>query len=287
MAKIDIYAMVTDRLIADLENGVIPWEKPWTGTADGAISGATGKPYSLINQWLLREPGRYYTFQQVKKQGGYVRKGEHGHTVVFWKVCVVKETQTDGTEKEKKVPVLRQFTVFHESQCEGLPVEPEKPVQTAEQNRDCEAVVTDYVKRSGVTFESVKSGEAYYSPVRDLVHVPLMGQFAKTAEYYSTVFHELTHSTGHKSRLNRIKTGVVAAFGGEDYSKEELVAEIGAAALCNMMGVESPSSFKNNTAYIQSWLKALKNDKRMIIHAASQAEKAVRLILGETETAEA
>lgn len=284
----DIYSAVTDRIIAELESGLIPWEKPWTGTADSAISGATNKPYSLINQLLLREPGRYYTFNQVKKLGGHVKKGEHGKVVVFWKICVVKESQTDGTEKEKKVPVLRQFTVFHENQCEGLPAKSEQPpVVTAETDRDCEAVLSDYISHSGIKFESEKSGRAYYSPMMDLVHVPLIEQFQKTAEYYSTVFHELTHSTGHSSRLNRIKTGIDAAFGGEDYSKEELVAEIGAAALCNFTGIESPSSFRNSAAYIQGWLKALKNDKRMIVHAAGQAEKAVKYILTGELPAEA
>lgn len=122
-------------------------------------------------------------------------------------------------------------------------------------------------------------GRAFYNPSADAVTLPLMDQFFEVSEYYSTAFHELTHSTGHTSRLNRLSK--TAHFGNEEYSKEELVAEIGAAALVNHVGLETPSSFRNSAAYVQSWLKALSNDKRMIVSAAGQAEKAVRLILNE------
>ena len=123
------------------------------------------------------------------------------------------------------------------------------------------------------------SDRAYYSPSIDYVCVPALEQYSDTSEYYSTTFHELTHSTGHKTRLDRLTSGAAAAFGGEDYSKEELVAELGAAALCNQCGIETSNSFKNSAAYIQSWLKALKNDKRMIVNASAAAQKAVDFIL--------
>lgn len=137
-----------------------------------------------------------------------------------------------------------------------------------------------YVSREGLTFVETVTDEAYYSPSRDMVQVPCKEQYTAINEYYSTTFHELTHSTGHAKRLNRLTTGIKAAFGGEEYSKEELTAEIGAASLLNHLGIETPESFRNSAAYIQSWLKALRGDARMIVAAASRAEKAVGYILG-------
>ena len=149
----------------------------------------------------------------------------------------------------------------------------------AELNAEADEIIEDYVKRSGVTFEQRLSMDAYYNRVQDKVVVPEIGQFSETAEYYSTAFHELTHSTGHKSRLDRLDEN--SRFGNEVYSKEELVAELGASALVNFCGLETESSFRNNAAYIQGWSKALQEDKKMIVWAAGKADKAVRLILGD------
>lgn len=132
-----------------------------------------------------------------------------------------------------------------------------------------------------MNFTECKSNRAYYRPSDDSVVVPLKEQYKNINEYYSTIFHELTHSTGHKNRLNRLQTGAVAAFGSETYSKEELVAEIGSASLMNLLGIETPKTFRNSAAYIQSWLKVLKNDNKFIVSASSKAEKAVNFIIGE------
>ena len=275
-----IYEMVTNRIIEELEKGVIPWQKPWGGMEGGAVSGTTGKPYSLLNQMILGKPGAYYTFNQIQKLGGRVRKGEKAQMVVFWKQIPVKEQDKQtGEQKETIVPMLRYFNVFHTDQIVGLkvahiPTEQKRTVTDAQ----AEDIITEYIKRSGVELEHRISDEAYYSPALDRVVLPMMEQFNSTAEYYSTVFHELSHSTGHRSRLDRLRA--TAHFGNESYSKEELVAEIGAAALMNHVVLETPSTFRNSTAYIQSWLTALRNDKRMIVSAASRAEKAVDYILG-------
>lgn len=279
MAQFDIYETVTARIIEQLEKGVIPWEKPWSGVQGGAISGSTGKPYSLINQMLLGKPGKYFTFKQVTERGGQVRKGEKSSVVVFWKQVPIKETDSDGNPVEKLVPMLRYFNVFHIDQCSNItarhiPVE-QPPVASAEE------VISRYSEQQRLTIEHRKCDEAFYSPARDRVVVPLREQFQSVAEYYGTLFHELTHSTGHKNRLNRIKA--TAHFGDNEYSQEELVAEIGSAALLNQSGIETARSLRNSAAYIQSWLKALKNDKRMIVHASGQAAKAVNFILGEHE----
>ena len=139
--------------------------------------------------------------------------------------------------------------------------------------------MADYVKREGVNLRHCKGDRAFYRPTTDTITLPIMRQFKETSEYYGTAFHEMVHSTGHAKRLNRLNA--TAAFGGEDYSKEELVAEIGSAALVNRAGLETAKSFRNSAAYVQNWLQALKNDKRLIVSAAGKAEKAVALIMGE------
>lgn len=275
----DIYAAVTDRIIAQLEQGVIPWNKPWTGTQYGAVSGTTGKPYSLLNQMLLGKSGEWYTFNQIQKLGGKVRKGEKSSMVVFWKQIPVKEKHPEtGESIEHCVPMLKYFNVFHVSQCEGIEPKTIAPelILDIPTDESADAIISDYLTRSGVTLEHVKGDEAFYSPNADRVQLPLREQFPNMAEYYSTAFHELSHSTGHSSRLNRLSGK--AFFGSEEYSKEELVAEICAAALLNHVGIETASSFKNSAAYIQSWLRALRNDKRLIVAASGAASKAFDLI---------
>jgi antirestriction protein ArdC len=185
----------------------------------------------------------------------------------------------DGEKEKKKIPILRYFNVFHISQVEG--VEPlETPTPEVEPIVSADKVILDYVTRENIGFHEKASNEAFYSPILDSVTVPLKGQYDLINEYYSTTFHELVHSTGHKSRLDRLESGSNAAFGSETYSKEELVAEIGSASIMNMLGIETTKTFRNSTAYIQSWLQVLKNDNHFVVSAASKAEKAADYILG-------
>ena len=274
----DIYAAITDRIIAQMDQGIIPWQKPWISSGE-AISHATGKPYSLLNQMLLGRPGEYLTFKQCQAAGGKVKKGEKAQLVVFWK-WIEQEDEENGETKE--VPFLRYYNVFHIDQCEGISARYVTEVafpdgaSTVETAQD---IIYDYLGREGVKLVHQEGDKAFYRPATDEVVLPIRKQFVSTAEYYSTVFHELTHSTGHQSRLNRLNNA--AFFGNEEYSKEELVAEIGAAALVNHCGLESSTSLRNNAAYIQNWLGVLKNDKRFIVSAAGKAEKAVNLILNQ------
>lgn len=276
----DIYAAVTDRIVQQLEKGVVPWRKPWTGVRSGAISGATGKPYSLLNQMLLAKDGEWYSWNQIQALGGKVRKGEKSSMVVFWKQTPVKdEDPATGEQIERMIPVLKYFNVFHIDQLDGIEaktIDPEAIDPATDTAAD--AIIAGYIQRSGVELEHRKGDEAFYSPSVDRVVLPLREQFPSMAEYYSTAFHELTHSTGHSSRLDRIFRR--AFFGNEDYSREELVAEIGAAALSNHCQIETADSFKNSAAYIQSWLRALRNDKKLIVSAAGAAAKAFELITG-------
>lgn len=280
MAKENLFKMVTDRIIEELEKGNIPWEKPWTGTIDGAFNRKTKRPYSLINQLLLVKSGEWASLKQWNELGGKIKKGEKSSIVVFWKIqnFVKKEKDADGNEKESRysVPVLKYYRVFHIDQVEGVePLENRNltPIDTVD---DADEIIREYVEREGIRFHHEKQNKAFYRPSTDEVVLPMREQFTDTSEYYSTAFHELTHSTGHPSRLNRITKP--AAFGSEDYSREELVAEIGAASMLNSLGIETKKSFRNSAAYIQSWIRALKNDERMIVVASGKAEKAVEFI---------
>ena len=274
----DLYQAITDRIIKELETGVIPWCKPWISGTQGAISYETGKPYSLLNQMMLGKPGEYLTFAQIQKQGGKVKKGEKAQMVVFWKW--IEKESAENPEEVETFPILKYFNVFHIDQTEGIKPRHSKHLpDTAAADQTADAIIADYLTRSGVTVKHETSDRAYYQPSTDSVTLPIMAQFKNTAEYYSTAFHELTHSTGHESRLNRISRA--AFFGSSEYSREELTAEIGASALVNHCGLETPESFRNNAAYVQSWLRVLQGDKRFIVAAAGAAEKAVKLVLGE------
>lgn len=271
----DIYAAVTDRIIAELENGIIPWRKPWVSSG-ACVSHTSGKPYSLLNQILLGRPGEYVTFKQCQQEGGKIKKGAKAQIVVFWKWL---EKEDEETGEKKEIPYLQYFNVFHIDQCEGLKAKHTQELPaTVNPNQRAEEIISDYCAREGVHIEHEKGDRACYRPILDSVVLPLIEQFSEVAEYYSTAFHELTHSTGHSKRLNRLEK--TAFFGTESYSREELVAEIGAATLVNHAGLETTESFRNSTAYIQNWLSVLKNDKRLIVSAAGRAEKAIRLILG-------
>lgn len=276
--KNNVYQIVTDRIIEQLEQGVIPWHKPWTGVRNKAFNRVSQKPYSLLNQMLLKHDGEYASFKQWTDLGGKIRKGEKAEIIVFWKMLEVEEENKDGELEKKVIPYLRYISVFHISQVDG--VKPlETPFHEVEPIADADKIIIDYITREAINFNEQASNEAYYSPNRDTVVVPMKEQYQHINEYYSTTFHELIHSTGHKKRLNRLETSTVASFGSETYSKEELVAEIGSATLLNILEIETQRTFTNSVAYIQNWLIVLRNDNRFIISASSQAEKAIDYIL--------
>lgn len=318
MANINVYEIVTERILAELEKGNIPWKKPWIRPTVSvsyttrkveidpttcAYSRSTGRPYSLLNQMLLLRPGEWATYKQITEAGGQVKKGEKSSICVFWKFLDTKKTDAKGnviTDANgdpviDKIPILRYYNVFHvETQAEGISPKKRNPheiVTTAHVTEtsaeaewaaieEADAIVRAYLDRSGVKLtEDPTSDRAFYRPSADSVTVPSKAQFKDPAEFYGTLFHELTHSTGHHSRLNRFSESGSHACGSENYSKEELVAELGASALVNYLGIESKASFRNNAAYIQSWIKALRDDTRLIVSASGKAEKAVNYIL--------
>lgn len=284
----DVYQAVTDRIIKTMEEGTIPWTKPWVGINECAVKYRDSSPYSLLNQLLLGEAGEYISFKECEERGGHVKKGAKSKFVVFWSMNKYDMKDSDGNvirdengePMKKVVPLLRYYNVFHIRDCEGI--ESKQKVETFETDpiEEAEKVSGDYLNRSGVRLENVAGDRACYSPSLDRIKIPNMNQFKDAEEYYSTLFHEEVHSTGHKTRLNRLD-GSIAAFGDEDYSKEELVAELGACMILNILGIESKNTFRNSTAYLQGWLKALKNDKKLIVSAAGKAEKAVEMIMGQ------
>ena len=280
--SINVYELVTNRIIEQLENNIVPWEKPWGSTLDGVFNRVSKKPYSILNQMLLKYGGEYASFKQWKDLGGHIRKGEKSEIVVFWKMYPIKEKQDDGTEIIKTIPLLKYINVFHISQVDGIEPLKQKVTHDIEPIDKAEKILNDYWNRENITIEHVKGDKAFYSPMFDKIQLPLFEQFKQSEEYYSTAFHESVHSTMKTSRCNRQedRKGKVVSFGSEEYSKEELVAEVGSAQLMNIVGIETTKSFRNSTAYIQSWLKVLRNDNKFIVSASSKAEKAVNYILG-------
>lgn len=271
----NVFQIVTDRIIKQLEAGTVPWRKTWSGSRE-AVNWKTGKEYNGINTMLLGRGGEFATFKQITEAGGKVKKGAQSEMVVFWKWY--EKEGDDGSAQ--KIPVLRYYNVFEiNSQCEGL----KSRHITKEYNNSpmerCEKIVNGYMGGPEIRhFEQ----RAYYKPFFDYVNMPKFNSFTSSEEYYATLFHELIHSTGHQSRLKRLETDIDShGFGSKSYAKEELVAEMGASFLCSIAGIDNVT-IDNSAAYIASWLKALKNDNRLVVMAASQAEKATKYILGDT-----
>lgn len=283
--KIDGYQVITDRIIAELENGTVPWRKPWRSVGGfRPTSLSSGKPYQGINELMLSVGAMadgyssiyWGTYKQISERGGQIRKGERHTKVVLWK------TVKDKTDPEKTFRFMRLFNVFNVEQADWedgkMPQEP--VVEGLEDFTPLEAAerIADGMPQRPM----VKHGgdRAYYSPNLDYVQMPNSNTFDNPEAYYSTLFHELVHSTGHKSRVGREGIEAFAGFGSENYSREELIAEMGAAYLCAEAGIEP--RVEQNAAYIASWLKVLQNDKKMVVAAASGAGKAADFILGRT-----
>jgi len=293
----DAAAETTKAMIALLEEGVVPWHKPWTSEASGVpTSLSTGKPYRGVNVFTLLIAGwvkgysspHWGTYRQISERGGQVRKGEESTTVVFWKIIEKFEKQDNGEVKKVKIPLLRLFHIFNIEQADWAEDAklPAAPIQVEDADADpiehADALVAQYIEDGpSVTY---KGSKAFYRPSTDEVFVPVLKDFESAEHFYSTLYHELTHSTGHDSRLKRtgIADGTFGAFGDAVYSQEELVAEMGAAILCALAGINQSATQPASAAYLKHWIDALKGDNKLIIQAASQAQKAVDLIVGTT-----
>lgn len=280
MKNNEIYNKVAQRIIEELENGIIPWQQPWFGTVSGPFSRSTGKPYSFINQILLGKPGEYLTFNQIKEAGGKLKKGSKAKMVVFFKPLVIKEQDEEGNEIQKTIPLLRYYNVFHIDDTEGVEPTASPADNTREPIAEAERIINNYItSEDAPKFKAKLSDKAFYSPITDEVVVPELSQYSRVEEYYSTAFHELVHSTMKESRCNRKNNNTAVAFGSDEYGKEELIAELGSASLVNICGIETTKSFRNSAAYIGGWLEAIKQDNSIITLAAIKAGQAVDFIL--------
>jgi antirestriction protein ArdC len=285
-----VYQIVTDRIVAKLESGVVPWRRPW-GEYGAPMNLASRRAYRGVNVFLLSAMGfespYWMTYRQAQERGANVRKGERATPVVFWKTWEKDETDDAGEKCKRRIPVLRYYNLFNVAQCDGIEAPPTLPVSRPfAPVAECERIVSGMP--NAPTIQN-REARAYYAPTLDLVNMPLREAFTSEPEYYSTLFHELTHSTGHEKRLGRRGSNVVRHFGDRDYSQEELVAEMGAAFLCAVAGIES-ATLDSSAAYLNGWIRRLRGDSKLIVVAAAQAQKAADFILGnlaaEGETAE-
>ena len=275
--KRDLYQEVTDRILAQLKAGTLPWIKPWRATPgrNYPYNAATNRPSSGCNVLLLfiakEQAGwvnpAYVTFKQAKELGGTVRAGEHGTKVYFMKQLV----RDENTDEEKRFMMLREYTVFNIAQCDGLPERITDPVKRAPINQDQRDPLIDEFLADTKAVIHEGGADAYYAPGPDHICLPKFADFKGADQFYGTAFHELAHWTGHKSRLDRLQA-MASRFGSQAYAAEELVAELASSFLAAEWSIDGES---RNASYIANWITLLTNDPRAIFTASSKASAAV------------
>jgi antirestriction protein ArdC len=278
----DHYQELTDKIIAALETGTVPWRRPWDKTAGAGatapVNAATGHRYRGINLFVLgmsplaTSDPRWCSYRQAAERGWQVRKGEKATPVYFYKPIEIKDRAAEDGAETRRIPILRTFSVFHASQIDGIPVlAPPVATETVhERIEDVEIIV----KASSVPVR-IGGDRAFYHPAFDLIQMPPDAAFHSPEARAATLFHELGHASGHPSRLNRDLTGT---FGSEKYAKEELRAELSSHAVGSILGL--PCDVPNHASYLQSWIDVLKKDRREIFHAAAEAQRIADYILG-------
>jgi antirestriction protein ArdC len=273
-----VHGQITDRIIALLEQGTVPWQKPWKIRTGRPRNLTSKKPYRGINVFLLMTMGYespfWLTFRQALALGGHVRKGEKACQIVFWKQLKIEDEKSDAP---RKIPLLRYYHVFNLAQCEGLGNSP-APEESADGLSKPEEIVAKMPEPPAIQHGMVR---ASYSPRTDCVNMPARERFDHEGGYYSTLFHELIHATGHEKRLQRPTLTESMGYGSDPYCREELIAEMGAAFLCGEAGI-AERTIESSTAYLQYWLEQLKSDNTLIVQAAAQAQRAADFILGRT-----
>jgi antirestriction protein ArdC len=273
--NIKSYERITERIVTLLEQGTVPWHKPWqvkTGLPRNLVS---KKPYRGINPFLLLAMGyespHWLTFRQAIQLGGSVKKGEKACPVVFWKQMQITDKESGELEK---IPLLRLYSVFNVAQCEGLKNIPAEDTSSFVATEAAEIVA----KMPQPPKINHGMSHAYYTPVNDMVGMPERKRFETEDSYHATLFHELVHSTGSEKRLKRVSIMERNGYDTDPYCKEELVAELGSAFLCGQAGIVE-RTIDSSAAYLEGWLKQLREDKTIIVYAAAQAQKAADFIL--------
>lgn len=282
-----VYKIIQERFITAIQDVIdgketlLPWQKPWEGSMPRNY--VTGKIYSGVNLLLL-EGGEWLTFNQIKElskkdKSIKLKKGSKANKIIFWKMWEKKE----DNEEIKTIPMLRYYNVFNINDVDGLESKlPER--EEVENNEEIEDIIKDYKTRENLSIKFIDgSNRAYYSPSKDEVVMPLINQFQSTSHYYATFFHEIAHSTGHKDRLGRFNSNEITHFGSENYSKEELIAEISAQMTLGRLNIQDEAIYDNSLVYVNGWMKAIKEDVGLIITASSQAQKATDYVLGKVE----
>lgn len=277
------YETITERVLELLEAGTVPWHQPWA-SSEMRPRNLRGNVYRGVNAFMTGCQGysdpRWLTYKQCEAAGGQVRKGEKSTPVMFWKF-IEKPGDADEAEAGEKTRGRRMFAkgyrVFNVEQCDGLELEPIiRPAPRAVSPiQECERIVAGMPNRPDVVHAG---GRAFYRPSTDTVTFPPMSSFESGPAYYGTAFHELAHSTGHASRLNRKGLEEAAGFGSATYSREELVAEMTAAFLAGEAGI-SAVTVEQTAAYIDGWRRALRADPSCVVMAGAQAQKAADYIL--------
>jgi antirestriction protein ArdC len=274
----DVYQIVTDRIISLLESGTIPWKKPWATSNGMPKNLVSNKNYRGINLFLLgcqQYSSPYWlTYKQATEKNGFIRKGEKSSLVIFYKMLDRREE--DENDKNGKIPMLRYHNLFNLEQCENIPSPPiEVPTYQFTPIERAEQIIKNMPNRPDISYGG---NRASYSPATDSIRVPYEDRFEKNEQLYSVLYHELAHSTGHQSRLARKEVMEVNRFGSEAYGSEELTAELTSAMLCGVAGI-SNETIDLAASYLDGWLSVLKKDKRMILTAAAQAQRAADYIL--------
>src|SRR5947199_5651360 len=279
----DLYAEVSARIITELEAGAAPWVRPWSASpgANTPCNAVSNRPYSGCNVvllWMAQAAGyrtpRFLTFKQALELGGNVRKGEHGTKVHFVKQLQVHDKGADDETATRLVPMMREYAVFNVDQCENLPDSIITPKPIRVRNPDARDQLADAFLHSTGADIREGQGEACYVPSRDFIAMPAFEAFKGADHFYNVAFHELTHWTAHKSRLDR---DLKNRFGSRQYAAEELIAELGAAFLSAEFGFDGDI---RNAGYIANWIELLKSDKRAVFTAAGKASKAADYLRG-------
>lgn len=281
--KIDVFGIVTNRIIELLEADIIPWQQPWAEAGQPANL-ISKRPYRGLNVWLLSslhyDQNLFLTWDQLKKIGGSVKQGEHGHVVIYWKsISKGDDVEQGNEEKQKPASVLRYYKVFNISQCTDIPESllPEKVERENKPILECESIIHLMPQRPPIKHKQQK---AFYDIEGDYINMPKKKTFTSSEGYYLTLFHELVHSTGHEKRLNRKSITGMAELTNHLYTIEELIAELGACYLASYAGILQ-KELTNSTAYIKGWLEKLKNDKRFIVFASGFVQRSVDFILNQ------
>jgi antirestriction protein ArdC len=291
----DLYDVITSKILDEIEKtNKLNWVKSWKTkqASNYPMNGLTKRRYEGINFFLLSMHDYlspyWLTYKQVEQLGGNVKKGEKATMIVFWKMNEYTKTNATTQQDEiKKIPLLRYYNVFNVEQCENIVINGDVRADIEYNDNEkidiAQNIVEGYKVRETIAYDIKESDRAYYRPSTDSITMPLLGQFSSSESFYSTFFHEISHSTGHKDRLNRKEVVETSFFGSCDYGLEELTAELTSAFICAEIGISNVNLERNSIAYLKNWKNAINGDKKLFLIASQRASKSAKFILNKQE----